>query len=221
MARTKRYQAVLFDLDGTVADTALDLAGALNRMLEQDGKLALPYSLLRPLASHGAAALLEAGYGIDNQHPSYPEMRERYLSTYLACLSVETKLFDGIDTVLEALEQQTIAWGIVTNKPEFLTTPLMQDLSLAKRSACTVSGDTCARPKPFPDSLLYACAHIEMSPSDVLYVGDADRDIEAGIAAGCDTVAALYGYIDDGDDPNTWGASYSIAKPTDLLELIC
>lgn len=215
------YQAVLFDLDGTIADTALDLAGALNIMLGEDGKPPLPYEQLRPLASHGAAALLNAGYEVGNTHPDYPAMRERYLDTYLGCLSDKTVLFHGIEAVLNFLERHEITWGIVTNKPEFLTTPLLRDLNLLTRAACVVSGDTCAKAKPHPEPMLHACDIINTSPLDCVYVGDAERDIQAGKAVGCATVAALYGYIESHDDPSQWHADFQITDANELIDIIC
>ncbi|MHB8453137.1 MAG: HAD family hydrolase [Acidiferrobacterales bacterium] len=213
-------RTVLFDLDGTLADTAPDLGLALNALLHEQGLAPLPYERIRPEASHGARALLRLGFGITPEHPRYDALRHRFLELYAAGLCRETRLFPGISELLAALRQRGLNWGIVTNKPAFLTEPLVRELGLAEAAACVVSGDTTANAKPHPEPLLHACARAGSTPSECLYVGDAARDIEAGRVAGMQTLVALFGYIGERDDPNSWGADGLVPSPAGILEWI-
>ncbi len=211
-------RAVLFDLDGTLADTAPDLAFALNRVLEQYGRAPLPLARIRPVASHGTLALLRLGFGLEPGAPGFDEKREALLATYRENIARETRLFPGMDRVLKALEGSGRRWGVVTNKPAHLTGPLMEQLGLAARAATVVSGDTLAESKPHPAPLLHAAREAACEPGECLYVGDAERDIIAGRAAGMRTLAALYGYIADDDNPTAWGADGSIDAPIEILD---
>lgn len=212
-----RIQAVLFDLDGTLLDTASDLGFALNQVLQTQGLPPLPLATIRTIASHGVKGLLKLGFNIDEQHLAYTELREQLLAHYQANLANSTQLFPGMAKVLAQLEWQNIPWGIVTNKPSWLTEPLLSQLQLANRAACIVSGDTVPRPKPAPDPLLYAAKQINCNPSQCLYIGDAERDIIASKAAGMFAILANYGYLGPNDTPSTWGADAEITSPIELL----
>ena len=214
------FSAVLFDLDGTLVDTAPDLAFALNSVLEEQGKPTLPYEVIRPVASNGAAGLLDLGFSISGDDDIFPPLRARLLELYQNNITRESKLFDGMEQVLTALEEANITWGIITNKPAFLTDPLVEALQLSHRAACVVSGDTTAHSKPHPAPMLHACEVINHPAEECLYIGDAARDIEAGKNSNMQTVAALYGYLDAADDPADWNADFSIKHPLDILKWI-
>jgi phosphoglycolate phosphatase len=210
--------AVLFDLDGTFADTAPDLAYALNETLRQYGAPPLPYERIRCQVSHGATALIRLGFGLEPGGEAFEERRQVLLRVYQDNLCRDTRPFDGILRVLDALEAHALAWGIVTNKPSWLTDPLMVQLGLAARAGCVVSGDTTPTPKPHPAPILHACAQLGVPPARCVYVGDAARDIEAGRRAGAVTLAATFGYLQDDEDPVAWGADGLIDAPLDLLD---
>jgi len=211
-------RTVLFDLDGTLADTAPDLAYALNTLLAEHHKPLLPYPTIRPVASNGAAALIELGFGVARTDPHFAPLRARFLEIYRAHLTRETRLFPGMAELLDAIAARGLNWGIVTNKPAFLTEPLVDQLGLREDLACVVSGDTTANPKPHPEPLLHACKLAGSRPHECLYIGDAARDIEAGRAAGMKTLVALFGYIGAQDQPDTWGADGLIRAPGDALD---
>jgi N-acetyl-D-muramate 6-phosphate phosphatase len=205
-------RGLLFDLDGTFADTAPDLAAALNWALQCFGREPLPYERIRPQVSHGARALIRLGFGEEAEAP-----RQELLRYYRDNIARHTTLFPGMAEVLEALETAGLPWGIVTNKPAYLTEPLMQGLGLFERAGCIVSGDTTPNPKPHPEPILLACRRIATPPEHCLYVGDAARDIEAGRAAGTGTLAALFGYLDEQDRPESWGADGLVRSPAEIL----
>lgn len=213
-------KAVLFDLDGTLADTARDLGHALNVQLERHGRAPLPYDAIRPVASHGARGLLYLGFGLKPEDGSFDSMRAEYLALYAEHLSYSTTLFPGMAELLAQLEARAIPWGVVTNKPARFTDPLLRDLGLTPRAACIISGDTCAYPKPHPASLLLAAERLQLAPARCLYVGDAERDIQAAVNAGMVPIIARYGYIDAHDTPATWGAAGEIEHPADLWRYI-
>lgn len=209
-------KAVLFDLDGTFADTAPDLAAALNQVLDEEGKQTLPFESIRPVVSHGGIALIRLGFNITTEHTDFKRLKERLLSIYENNISRKTHVFDGINELLETLENKNIAWGIVTNKPGWLTEPLMQNLGFMDRAAIVVSGDTTTNSKPHPEPMFYACKQIGCQPQECLYVGDAERDIIAGNEAGMMTLVALFGYIEAGDFPEQWGADAMIQHPREI-----
>jgi phosphoglycolate phosphatase len=212
--------AVLFDLDGTLADTGPDLAYALNRTLEHFGQPPLAYDRIRPHVSHGAMALVRLGFGLEPAQPGFEPRRQFLLEVYAANLCRDTVLFPGMEATLQQLERDGIPWGIVTNKPAWLTDPLVQAMGLDLRAGCVVSGDTCAQRKPHPEPLLHACRLVEREPATAWFVGDAGRDMLAGRAAGCVTVAALYGYIHPDDPPDTWDSDLVVERPEQLGELL-
>lgn len=212
------FTAVLFDLDGTLVDTAPDLAYALNTLLEQEGLDAIAYETIRPVASNGSPGLLSLGFGISPNHKDYPLLQQRFIKLYQDNITRETALFDGMEEVLTTLEKANIPWGIVTNKPAFLTEPLLEKLNLTHRAGCIVSADTTPFSKPHPAPMFHACDIIQHRPEHCLYIGDAARDIEAGKNANMQTIAALYGYIANNDNPAHWQADSSINHPRDILQ---
>ena len=209
--------AVLFDLDGTLADTAPDLAAALNRVRRDRGLPEMPLSQLRPYASHGARGLLGAGMGITPEEDGYIALRDVFLDHYAAALSVDTTLFDEVAALLDGIEARALPWGIVTNKATRFTTPVLEALALSRRAGVVVCGDTTPHAKPHPAPLLLAAERLGVPPSRCVYVGDAERDILAGVAAGMHTIIAHYGYIEPQDVPETWPADGGIDTPGALL----
>ncbi|TXH03633.1 MAG: HAD family hydrolase [Nevskiaceae bacterium] len=215
-----RVRGVLFDLDGTLVDTAPDLGGAANHVRAQLGLPPLPLDDYRPVASAGARGLLGKALGIGPDHADFPRHRDAFLAHYRANLSKASRLFDGMDALLRALEAQGIRWGVVTNKPSWLTKPLLEELNLQTRSACDISADEVPRAKPAPDGILRACERLGLAPADGVYVGDDKRDIDAGRAAGMKTVAADWGYLGDNGPITSWGADVIAATPAALAGLI-
>ena len=210
-------RAVLFDLDGTLADTAPDLGAALNRLLIEEGLAPQPYSAIRPLASHGARGLIELGFGITPQDAQFAALRERFLDFYEQAICDETILFDGVHELIEQISARGLAWGIITNKPMRFTDPLIKLLPLPIAPQTCVSGDTVGIPKPDPAPMLHAAAQLGIAPEHCVYVGDAERDIQAGRVVGMQTVLANYGYISVTDDTPSWGANIKIEHPLELL----
>ncbi|MBS4099054.1 MAG: HAD-IA family hydrolase [Sulfuricella sp.] len=210
-------EAVFFDLDGTLADTAPDLGYALNLVRRQRGLEPLALEIVRPYASHGARGLLEIGLGLTPAAPDFGDTRQEFLAFYERYLCHHTTLFPGIGELLTGLEERGIPWGVVTNKPARYTDPLMEQLGLTQRAVCIVSGDTCANSKPHPEPMLYACSSAGVEPHRSLYLGDAERDIEAARAAGMPALVALYGYLDATDRPEDWQAAGSVATPLEVL----
>lgn len=211
------YRAVLFDLDGTLVDTAPDLGYALNQLRQRQGLAPLADEAIRPQASHGARGLLHLGFGITPEDADFQALRQEFLAIYEANLVRFSRLFPGMAEVLADMEAAGIRWGVVTNKPERYTVPLLRSLNLLERAACVVSGDTCAQPKPHPAPMLHACHLAGAAAAECLYVGDAERDVEAASAAGMPTLIARYGYLGAEDRPEEWGAAGFIDAPTDLL----
>ena len=209
-------RCVLFDLDGTLADSAPDLAAALNRVRADEGLAAVEAHMLRSHASSGARGLLHAGMQVTTDHPRYGELRDAFLAHYAAGLADATHLFDGVAAMLDALDSQAMRWGIVTNKAARYTEPVARALGLAARAAVVVSGDTTPHAKPHPAPLLHAADAIGVAPADCVYVGDDLRDIEAGRAAGMRTLVARWGYIGLNGDPDLWPADGWLDSPGDL-----
>ena len=199
-------QAVLFDLDGTLADTAPDMARTVNLMRMSRGLGAVPLEQVRPHVSKGARGMICSAFGITPEHPEFLRMREEFLCLYGDNLCVDSRLFPGMDALLEDLESRSIAWGVVTNKFERFARPLLEALGLAGRPAIVVGGDTCARAKPHPDPLLFAAERLGVAPAAALYVGDDERDVQAARAAGMPVLVAGYGYLGDGPPAKDWGA---------------
>ena len=213
-------EAVLFDLDGTLADTAPDLAHALNAVRAEQGLPALPFEEIRPRVSHGATALIGLGFGLAPEDPDFEPLRQRLLAIYRDQLTLHTRLFPGMAELLDDLEGRAIPWGVVTNKPAWLTEPLLAGLGLAERTACIVSGDSTARRKPHPEPMLHASRLLGRAAPACLYVGDARRDIEAGRRAGMRTLVALFGYLDAEDRPADWQADGLVRHPAEILSWV-
>ncbi len=218
---TSVISMILFDLDGTLVDTAPDLAHALNLQLIKHRKPPLAYESIRPFASHGSRGLVGLGFGITPVDDSFIAMRDEYLDIYDTVYTRSPVLLQGIAELLEAIENKGLAWGIVTNKPRRFTIGLIESmrLNIDNRAACIVCGDDAPQPKPSPATLLMACEQVGVKPENCMYVGDAERDIIAGKAAAMKTVVALFGYIDVTDKPQQWGADSMIETPNDLLQL--
>jgi 2-phosphoglycolate phosphatase len=217
--------AVLFDLDGTFADTAPDMGRALNRLLADHGRPALTAAAIRPHVSNGARAMIRLGFGLLPGDDGFDALRAAFLDRYASAICLGTRPFPGIPELLARLERYGLPWGIVTNKPGWLTGPLLARMTpehrLCERAACIVSGDTAPRPKPHPDPLLHACAQIGCDPAASWYIGDDPRDIQAGRAAGMRTLTAGWGYLGVGDAPVTWGADGLIDHPLEVVDWVC
>lgn len=211
-------RAVLFDLDGTLADTAPDLAAAVNLMRTQRGLAPTPYEQLRPLASAGARGLIGAAFNKTPADAEYDALRTEFLDNYAAHIADQTTLFHEVAELLQKLEQQHLLWGIVTNKPALYTDALIPLIGLAHAS-CVISGDTTAHAKPHPEPMIEAARRIKLAPHLCWYVGDDLRDIQAGKAAGMPTVAAAWGYCGN-TEPQSWNADYIANTPSDLLKLL-
>ncbi len=212
-------KAVLFDLDGTLADTAPDLGYAVNRMREARGLPPLPASATRPVASLGARGLLNAGFGIGPEHPDYGSMREEFLLLYESNICRETRLFPGTNELLSEIEAHGLRWGIVTNKAERLARLLLDRLPMASRPACIIGGDSTPHFKPHPAPVFAACKTIQEDAGACIYVGDDLRDVEAGHAAGMKVAAAGWGYL-NGGKPESWNADWILKNPQDLLRIL-
>jgi N-acetyl-D-muramate 6-phosphate phosphatase len=213
-------RTVLFDLDGTLADTAPDLGYVLNLQRLARGREEMPLEQLRPVVSQGARGLLRLGFGLLPGQDGYDSMRDEFLDLYSRNLVRHTRLFEGVAPLLDALERQGLAWGVVTNKLARFTDPLLESLGLAGRAGCVISGDTCARAKPHPDPLLEAARRLGSAADTCMYIGDDERDVQAGRAAGMQPVVALYGYLGENPTPDSWAADASIEQPLDLLRLL-
>ena len=216
---TKRHEALLLDLDGTLLDTAPDMGGALNRLRAEHGLEPLPAQSIRPVVSHGAVRLVALGFP-EAAGEEFERLRLRFLDLYAERLAEGTSLFPGFEAVLTTLEARDMPWGIVTNKPGWLTDPLLEALGLGRRAACAVSGDTVAERKPHPLPLIHAARLIGIAAERCVYVGDAERDIQAGRAAGMTTVVAGYGYLSADDDPHRWQPDGIVDCPGELLSWI-
>jgi 2-phosphoglycolate phosphatase len=212
-------RAVLFDLDGTLLDTAPDMVGALNALRQERQLAPLPFAAIRSAVSHGAARVVKAGFP-DADPELHLQLQQRFLEIYRGALSRGTRLFSGMDEVLNELAQLSIKSGIVTNKPGWLTDPLLADLRLRPRFACVVSGDTLAERKPHPLPLLHAAALAGVSPGECIYVGDAERDVQAAHAAAMPALVANYGYLRADEDSTRWGGDGYLRRPLDLLDWI-
>lgn len=213
-----RIDAVLLDLDGTLADTGPDLAAALNRLLQEQGRTKLSYPVIRPVVSQGGGALIRLAFPDVSDTGLQNQLRQRFLDLYADALHVDGHLFPGMDEALRQIEASERRWGIVTNKPSWLATPLIEALALSDRCGCLVCGNQVARPKPHPESVLRACSLLQVPPASAVFVGDDRRDIDAGRATGTYTLAAAWGYLGPGETPDDWTADAVIDAPAAILD---
>lgn len=214
------YKGIFFDLDGTLADTAPDLVAAANQLLIARNLPPKSYEVLRPCASAGARGLIGGAFGINPEHPDFIPLRDEFFRNYEKALLVNSVIFDGVDHLLDQLDEAKLPWGIVTNKSERFTHPLTDLMGLRQRAVSTVCGDTTPHSKPHPEPILHAARIANIDPSKSVYVGDDIRDIIAGKAAGMMTIAAAYGYCGCEEPPEAWGADYLVRHPTELLQII-
>jgi len=217
---TARPQALLFDLDGTLIDSAPDLAGSANDMRVARGMAPLPQAQFRPMVGAGARGMLGIAMGITPGDAGFEELRDEFLDTYARRLLRETRVFDAVEPVLREIEAMRMPWGIVTNKAQRYTTPVVEGLGLHRRAAVVVSGDTTAHAKPHPEPLLEAARRIGVAANTCIYVGDDFRDVQAGRAAGMKTVVAAWGYLGKDEPVSAWGADMVVETPRELLKTI-
>ena len=213
-------KTVLFDLDGTLIDTAPDMAAALDQLCREQQRQPLPFEQVRPVVSNGSVALVTLAFGETLDEARLAQLKQRYLDIYEDALCIHSKPFDGINSVLDEIDRRGMNWGVVTNKPGWLTQPLMDSLGLAARAATLVSGDTTLNRKPHPDPMHHACDEAGSAAHECLYIGDARRDIEAGRNAGMKTLVAAYGYIGDWENIDDWGADAYIDRPEEILQYL-
>ena len=216
----QHIRAVLFDLDGTLIDSAPDLGAAADKMRTDRGLPSLPYALYRPLAGAGARGMLKIAFDVTPEHADFMALREEFFANYEAAMTVRTYAFEGVSDLLVGLQARGLPWGVVTNKMARFTDPLTQAMPMFASAAAIVSGDTTPHPKPHPAPMYEAAKRLSLSPEVCLYVGDDERDIVAGRAAGMLTVAANYGYLGEKTDISSWGADLKIDSPLELLQLL-
>ena len=213
-----QIKAVLFDLDGTLLDTAQDFADVINRLLKEESRPAMAYHEVRNAVSHGSVGLIQTAFKLGKDDPGFEPLRQRLLDHYAQCLTEKTRLFEGLEQLLKLLARHNIPWGIVTNKPELYTTPIVEGLALAP--ATTICPDHVSQTKPHPESVELACRHIGCKPSESVVIGDHLRDIEAGKNAGAKTIAAAYGYLHRDESAEDWQADYIAHHPRDLIGIL-
>jgi phosphoglycolate phosphatase len=212
-----KIKTILFDLDGTLIDTAPDMAAALDVLCTEENRAPLPYEKVRPVVSNGSAAIVKLAFGDVTDEEKLRYLKLRYLDIYKDNICIHSTPFKGVEQVLDYIEQHALNWGVVTNKPGWLTLPLMKSLQLAQRAATIVSGDTTQNSKPHPGPMHHACNEARSVSSECMYVGDARRDIEAGNNAGMKTLVANYGYIGIDENVDSWGADAVINDPEEIL----
>jgi len=212
--------AILFDLDGTLIDSAPDLGAAADQMRLVRGLPSLPFELYRPLAGAGARGMLGVAFGVDPLDAAYETLREEFFVNYEGCMTQRTVAFDGVPELIEQIQQRNLLWGVVTNKATRFTVPLTRAMPLFASARAIVSGDTTPHAKPHPEPLLEAARRIGVAPEECLYVGDDERDVVAGLAAGMKTVAATYGYLGNKAEVGGWGAHAQINSPMALLQML-
>jgi len=220
MSRFAHAQAVLFDLDGTLIDSAPDLGFAADQMRVRRGLPSLPLDAYRPMAGAGARGMIGVAFGYAPDHPEFEALRQEFLDNYQACMTQRTRAFDHVETLLSALHSAGRRWGVVTNKSERFALPLTAGMPLFQTAGAVVGGDTTPHSKPHPEPLLEAARRLGLAPETCIYVGDDERDIQAGKAAGMPTVAALYGYLGTKQDVAAWGADVMIENPVELLNYL-
>ena len=220
MTPFRNIRAVLFDLDGTLIDSAPDLGAAADKMRTDRGLPSLPLERYRPMAGAGARGMLGEAFGMTPDHPEFGVLRDEFFANYQACMTLRTRVFEGVEELVRRLTQNQLAWGVVTNKSARFTDPLTRALPLFASAGAVVSGDTTPHSKPHPAPLIEAAARLGIAPEHCIYVGDDERDIVAGLAANMGTVAATYGYLGSESNARQWGADAEINFPLDLLQLL-
>ena len=213
-------KAVLFDLDGTLIDSAPQLVGALNQLRQQYDLPPIPFLVGRPYASHGAAGLLKAGFNMDKNDPLFDARVQEFLDIYKEVFNLNMQCMEGIEELINTLNLRKISWGIMTNKAKKFAQPIVSSHPLLKSAACLIAGDDVSVPKPSPEGLIKASQMLLIEPSDIIYLGDDRRDVMAANDAGMVSIAARYGYLEVGDDAKSWGAQYIIDKPSELLDYL-
>lgn len=213
-------KAVLFDMDGTLLDTAPDFIAVCQAMLKAHGRAPIDDKRIQDVVSGGARAMVAATFDMDPEAPGFETLRQEFLDRYQEHCAVFTRPYDGMPELLASIEQSRLIWGVVTNKPIRFAAPIMQQLGLAERSAVLVCPDHVKHSKPDPEMLLLACSQLKVDPSEVLFIGDDLRDIESGRAAGTKTAAVRYGYIHPDDNPAHWGADVIVNHPSELLAVL-
>ncbi len=213
-------KAVLFDLDGTLIDSAPQLVGALNQLRQQYDLPPIPFLVGRPYASHGAAGLLKAGFNMDKNDPLFDARVQEFLDIYKEVFNLNMQCMEGIEELINTLNLRKISWGIMTNKAKKFAQPIVSSHPLLKSAACLIAGDDVSMPKPSPEGLIKASQMLLIEPSDIIYLGDDRRDVMAANDAGMVSMAARYGYLEVGDDAKSWGAQYIIDKPSELLDYL-
>ena len=213
-------KAVLFDLDGTLIDSAPQLVGALNQLRQQYDLPPIPFLVGRPYASHGAAGLLKAGFSMEKNDPLFDARVQEFLDIYKEVFNLNMQCMEGIEELINTLNLRKISWGIMTNKAKKFAQPIVSSHPLLKSAACLIAGDDVSMPKPSPEGLIKASQMLSIEPSDIIYLGDDRRDVMAANDAGMVSMAARYGYLEVGDDAKSWGAQYIIDKPSELLDYL-
>ncbi len=220
MTRLVHIRAVLFDLDGTLIDSAPDLGFAADAMRVQRGLASLPLETYRPMAGAGARGMLGVAFGIKPDHPDFDTLKHEFFDNYQACMTQRTYAFDGVQSLVDALAGRGLAWGVVTNKSERFALPLTAHMPVFSSAGTVICGDTTPHAKPHPAPLLEAARRLNVEPGQCLYVGDDERDIQAGKSAGMLTVAATYGYLGQSTDVHGWGGDFTVSTPLALLDLL-
>ena len=213
-------KAVLFDLDGTLIDSAPQLVGALNQLRQDYDLPPIPFLKGRPFASHGAAGLLKAGFDMDKSDPFFDKRLQEFLAIYIEIFNKDVQCMEGIEDLITTLNHKKITWGIVTNKAKKFAAPIVDSHLLLKHSQCLIAGDDVNTPKPSPEGLIKASEIIQTNPSDIIYLGDDRRDVIAANEAGMISMVARYGYLEAGDDAKNWDAQHIIDEPKDLLSYL-
>ena len=213
-------RAVLFDLDGTLIDSAPQLVGALNQLRQHYNLPPIPFLVGRPFASHGAAGLLKAGFNMEKNDPLFDARVQEFLDIYKEVFNLNMQCMEGIEELINTLNLRKISWGIMTNKARKFAQPIVSSHPLLKSAACLIAGDDVSMPKPSPEGLIKASQMLLIEPSDIIYLGDDRRDVMAANDAGMVSMAARYGYLEVGDDAKSWGAQYIIDKPSELLDYL-
>ncbi|EPJ48952.1 MAG: hypothetical protein OFPI_26840 [Osedax symbiont Rs2] len=215
-----KIEAVLFDLDGTLLDSALDFHFVINQMLAERGKASLSLENLQHHVSNGARAMISYAFNIDNTNAQFEPLKAEFLNKYLQHLNVKSVLYPGVEQVLDFLQKHCIPWGVVTNKPQLYTELIMHHQQLHKRAAVVICPDHVRNPKPNPEGLLLACQKISVAAHNCCYVGDHIRDIEAGSSAGVTTIGCSYGYLNKDEQSAHWGADFLVEQPLQIINII-